>query len=236
MWSKVGDECCCREAATGNDLSSGLKQSLAYMVDMRRCKVDGIQPIPAEYVGNAVGVNLVMPIVTTPTSSTLQLDHLMSLLAAAACAIHSATKTMRADSAFIRNSTSLVESCLTDEFWYAAMIESGFSPFRDCAAFMSSWRGGTMDKMDFGHGTPWVILGKPRLPAYCPPWSQNSSSHHDNLRQDLRPSPAHIICTQLPGLPCDAHFCRHPCVCPTTSRPSLARCSGRCKHRLFRQY
>ena len=153
-------QCCCREAAAGNDLSSGLKQSLMYMVDMRRCEVDGTRPIPAEYVGNAVGANLVMPIASTPTSSTPRPDRLMSLLAAAACAIHSATKMMRADPAFIRNSTSLVESCLTDEFWDAAMKEPGFSPFRDCAVYMSSWRGGTMDKTDFGHGTPWVILGK----------------------------------------------------------------------------
>lgn len=122
--------------------------------------MNGTHPIPADYLGNAVGVNFVMPIATAPTSAAPQLDHLMSLLAAAACGVNSATKTMRADSSFISNSTSLVEAGLTDDFWDGALNEPGFSPFRDCAIFMSSWRGGTMDKTDFGHGTPWVILGK----------------------------------------------------------------------------
>lgn len=150
----------CREAAEGNDLSSGLKKSFLYAVDMRRCEVDGKRPIPAEYLGNAVGANVVMPPATAPTSSTPQLDELTSLLAAAACAVHTATKTLRADPAFIRNAMSLTEAAMTDEFWEAALNEPGFSPFRDCAVFLSAWRGGTMDRTDFGHGTPWMILGK----------------------------------------------------------------------------
>ncbi|KAK9834629.1 hypothetical protein WJX74_006118 [Apatococcus lobatus] len=149
-----------REAAEGNDLSSGLKKCFLYAVDMRRCEVDGKRPIPAEYLGNAVGANVVMPPVSTPTSSTPQLDDLTSLLAAAACAVNSGTKTLRADPAFIRNSMALTESAMSEEFWDSVLSDPGFSPFRDCAAFLSSWRGGTMDKTDFGHGTPWVIVGK----------------------------------------------------------------------------
>lgn len=159
----------CREAAEGNDLSKGLKRCLCYAVDLRRASAvtaEAALKVPTDFWGNAVAAQIVMP-PPAPTAKGFlpQAGHVRSILAAAACAIHAGTKSIRADPNFISSALGVLASMEDSQFWKTLLAAPGLVPFRDCAAMSSSWRGGTMEKADFGQGKPWIIAGvfEPKL-------------------------------------------------------------------------
>ncbi|KAK9839049.1 hypothetical protein WJX74_008467 [Apatococcus lobatus] len=151
-----------REVAEGNDLSSGLKRPFGYAVDLRRLGGAAGSPIHKDFWGNSVSATAVMQPTIPATSSPPSTEHIKNVLAAAACAIHIATQTIKADPNFIPSVLALNQAATDINFWKEIMDtpDHPFSAFRDAAALTSSWRSGTMDRTDFGQGTPWLLIGK----------------------------------------------------------------------------
>lgn len=132
-------------------------------MDLRRASAEAAEAahkVPVDYWGNAVTANIVMqPPAPTTNKSLPQAGHVKNVLAAAVCAIHAATQSIRADPKFISNALGLAESMEDSQYWKKVLAAPGLVPFRDCAAMSTSWRAGTMDHADFGQGTPWIIAG-----------------------------------------------------------------------------
>ncbi|KAK9838702.1 hypothetical protein WJX74_001670 [Apatococcus lobatus] len=156
-----------REAAEGNDLSHGLKRCMTYAVDLRRASAvtaDAAHKVPTDFWGNAVYAQIVMP---PPAPTTIgsngshsQAELVRSVLAAAVCAVHAGTQGLRADPNFISKSLGSHSDMEDSNYWKDLLVAPGLVPFRDCAGMSSSWRGGTIDKVDFGQGKPWLVAGK----------------------------------------------------------------------------
>ncbi len=91
-------------------------------------------------------------------------------LAAAACAIRLGTQAFRED---VNSSVKqLIARALalppTLEAWKQAAAKHEQNPFETCSVVMSSWRN-VFDKLDFGEGSPTVIVGgfAPHLLKFC---------------------------------------------------------------------
>ena len=149
----------CREAGEGNDLSTGLKRPLSYAVDLRRLpSLEGYE-IPEGFWGNAVTANFVQACELPANHSTSQPGHLLEVLASAACAIRIGTNTVQGDPGFRKTGMSLVRDMAEQQYWKELSEQSGPHPFKDAAALYTGWRSGSVDRADFGHGTPWVVGG-----------------------------------------------------------------------------
>ncbi|KAK9819445.1 hypothetical protein WJX74_006342 [Apatococcus lobatus] len=83
-----------------------------------------------------------------------------NVLAAAACAIHQATKALKDDPAAVSKVLAYHLSVVTPTFFKDTLAAPGFNPVRDCVAILSSWRNTSIDRVDFGHGLPAVVAGK----------------------------------------------------------------------------
>ena len=153
----------CREAAEGNDLSQGLRRCMCYAVDLRRASAaaaEAVHKVPLDFWGNAVAAQVVMPPpAPTTNGSHSQAEHVRSVLTAAVCAVHTATQSLRADPKFVSNGLAMHASMEDSRFWRNLLEAPGLVPFRDCAAMSSSWRGGTLDRADFGQGKPRIVAG-----------------------------------------------------------------------------
>ena len=80
-------------------------------------------------------------------------------LTVAACAVRKGTDGFRADPAFLSKQLAGAVADATIESWQAALATKGFSPQRDCALFISSWRKLSVGQADFGAGRPQLVLG-----------------------------------------------------------------------------
>ena len=150
---------CFREVADGNDLTGGIRRCFLYTVDMRRCNAAGGLQIPLDNWGNALGMNLAPAPPAPATSSPDRISHLRLLLAYAACAIHASIQAMHTDASFNANGMLRVKEMGTVQSFKKQLDGPGFMPFRDCAALITSWRGGSLDRTDFGQGTPYLMAG-----------------------------------------------------------------------------
>ena len=175
--SPEGGPCmCCREVADGNDLSGGLRRCFLYNVDMRRYNAAGGLQIPLDNWGNATGVNFVPAPPAPPISSPDRPTHLRMLLAHASCAIHASVQAMRADGSFNAMGMLLSREMGTVQVLKKALEGPGFMPFRDCAVIITSWRGGSLDRIDFGQGTPYLMAGVNLRPCISHAWAEVADS------------------------------------------------------------
>lgn len=166
-----------REVGNGNDLQHGLQKSLLNAVDFRKNCPDP-DVISENYFGHAVGGSFCMPPemqTTSPESAVApatngvthnqkgQLqnpsdDHLMALIAAAACEVRKGLQSLRNDP----NSLSMQAASFLqylDQSVMAALDSPEFMPTRDAALWVSSWKNMAIENVDFGSGKAKVHLG-----------------------------------------------------------------------------
>lgn len=168
----------CREAAAGNDLSSGLKQCFAFLADLRR--FSKAQPsVPATHWGNAFGIQFVMPLSLAPPHETPAPGRVdfQEILALAACAINTTLKDAREDPAAVANVLNFFGSTMHKGFFKEELDAPGFSPTRDMICGVSSWRNQSVEKVDFGQGRPWAVAGKlPSNPSNQKQWHKGGNA------------------------------------------------------------
>ena len=162
-----------REAAAGNDLTSGLKKCFGYLVDLRRLGSSEGNPIPRDHWGNCVTLQFAMPPAVTEAASASPSSLVQATFAAAACAIHQATQALKDDPAAVSKALAFHLSLVTPSFFKDGLAAPGFNPLRDCAAILSSWRNMSIDRVDFGQGLPVVVAGM--YPPSCAHLSQRNS-------------------------------------------------------------
>lgn len=147
----------CREAAAGNDLSTGLNDCFCFLADLRR--FSKAQPsVPTTHWGNAFGIQFVMPLSFAPPHQIP--GNIQEILAVAACAISSTLKDAREDPAAVANVLNFFGSTMHKGFFKEELDVPGFSPTRDMICGVSSWRNQSIEKVDFGQGRPWAVAGK----------------------------------------------------------------------------
>lgn len=146
-----------------------------YVVNLRRLSslaaVDATQAIPLDHFGNALTIQVTMP---PPFPELAASDgdqqsadgiqrtaaHVQNILAAAACAVHKATQALRSDPMAAATAQAGLLGCMEMGYYKAVQQMQGFNPMRDCATLLTSWRRTSIEKADFGEGTPWVVAGK----------------------------------------------------------------------------
>ena len=144
---------------------------MCYAVDLRRANGEEARAagfeVPQDFWGNAVTLQVVMPPPAPGASALTQSERARDILAAAACAVHAGTQGLRSDPAFMSHALGLHSAMMDMGFWKQLLADPGFNTFRDCAAMASSWRGGTMDRADFGQGKPWLVAGERLSMQHC---------------------------------------------------------------------
>ena len=142
---------------------------MCYVADLRRASLataDAALKVPADMFGNVVGIQTAMPPAVPLAGTSPQAEHVRSILSAAACTVHAATQSLQADPNFVRASLGLVVAIEDSNFWKGLLAAPGLVPFRDCAVMISSWKGGSIEKADFGKGKPWVVAGMEPGPSH----------------------------------------------------------------------
>ncbi len=82
---------------------------------------------------------------------------ILSVFASAACAIHTAVQGLRDDPMTVSKGLAALLNFADEGMWKRIASAPGFSPFRDCAGVLSSFRNMDMERADFGQGRPQVI-------------------------------------------------------------------------------
>ena len=159
---------CCREAADGNDPSSGLKRPILFVADLRRHTAGALRT-PERHWGNLVTTQVVQPPAASEPPPSDMTGCLHETLAAAACAVRSGVRSFYSDPEGLQKAWTGVLQMEDVVYWRNARTTPGFSPSRDSACCMSSWRGTSGESADFGQGLPAISVGRlfPLTVKFC---------------------------------------------------------------------
>ncbi|KAK9844238.1 hypothetical protein WJX84_005198 [Apatococcus fuscideae] len=148
-----------REAADGNDPSSGLKRPILFVADLRRHTAGALRT-PERHWGNLVTTQVVQPPAASEPPPSDMTGCLHETLAAAACAVRSGVRSFYSDPEGLQKAWTGVLQMEDVVYWRNARTTPGFSPSRDSACCMSSWRGTSGESADFGQGLPAISVGR----------------------------------------------------------------------------
>lgn len=95
----------------------------------------------------------------TVKSAEASSAHYLSILSAAAGAVRSALRALRADPNGLQTHAAAVTQYLQHQPVQDLLASTDFVPVRGCALIVSSWRHAPTDNVDFGGGKAKSVLG-----------------------------------------------------------------------------